>query len=153
MTSNIYRIRFKKSSYELESDYDNLSENDQERILELRATGTFDYNFNKEYNTIVITTPVEITRYQNVLNQNLIEFNCEDISNKILMNQIDLEDELSFNLNTSNSIKYSFFIDDLNNWIYENLDIDIILDRILESGIKSLKEIELKYLNNYNKKQ
>jgi hypothetical protein len=153
MTSNIYRIIFSKSSYELESDYEELSENDQQRILELRAIGTFDYNDkDNKYICIVITTPMEIIRYQNVLNHNLIEFECENISYKIMMNNIDLEDELSFSLNSSNSIKYSFFIDDLNNWIYENLDIDIILDRIIESGIKSLKEIELKYLNNYNKR-
>ena len=36
----------------------------------------------------------------------------------------------------------SFFVDDLNDWIYNNLDIDTILDRINLVGIDSLTKIE-----------
>jgi hypothetical protein len=50
-----------------------------------------------------------------------------------------------------NSIKWSFFIDDLNEWIINNLDIDIVLDRISEVGIDSLTEIEKEFLKTYNK--
>ena len=41
-------------------------------------------------------------------------------------------------------------MDDLDDWIYENLDIDTVLDRISSVGIKSLRKIEKEFLNNYN---
>ena len=50
-----------------------------------------------------------------------------------------------------NSTKYSFFVDDLDDWIYNNLDIDTILDRISQVGLDSLTKIEKEFLNNnYN---
>ena len=53
-------------------------------------------------------------------------------------------------LSTTNSLKYSFFIDDLNDWISINLDIDTVLDRISEVGIDNLSLVEKKFLKNYN---
>jgi hypothetical protein len=48
-------------------------------------------------------------------------------------------------------MKFSFFVDDLNDWIYNNLDIDTILDRISQVGLDSLSKIEKQFLNNnYN---
>jgi len=50
-----------------------------------------------------------------------------------------------------NSTKYLFFVDDLDDWIYNNLDIDTILDRISQVGLDSLTKIEKEFLNNnYN---
>jgi hypothetical protein len=53
-------------------------------------------------------------------------------------------------LSTTNSIKYSFFIDDVNEWVYNNLEIDMILDRISEVGMNSLSQIEKDFLKNYH---
>ena len=41
------------------------------------------------------------------------------------------------------------FLDDIDDWIYHNLEIDIVLDRITEVGINSLKEVERNYLKSY----
>ena len=64
--------------------------------------------------------------------------------------KINLEEELKPLLTTINSIKYSFFIDDLNDWIFENLNIDNVLDRISEvGGVKNLTSIEKEFLKNF----
>ena len=40
-------------------------------------------------------------------------------------------------------------MDDLDEWIYDNLDIDIVLDRISDVGMESLKKVEKEFLKNY----
>ena len=73
-----------------------------------------------------------------------------DLSNDILKFKIDLETELKPLLSTINSIKYSFFIDDINDWILQNLNIDDVLDRISELGtVEHLSEIEKEFLKNF----
>ena len=43
-------------------------------------------------------------------------------------------------------------MDDLNNWIYSKLDLDIILDMISSKGIDSLREVDKRFLKeNYTK--
>ena len=44
-------------------------------------------------------------------------------------------------------------MDDLESWIYDNLEIDIVLDRITEVGMDSLKDVEKNFLKNYNNEQ
>ena len=64
--------------------------------------------------------------------------------------KINLELELKPQLSTTNSIKYSFFIDDVNEWVYNNLEIDIVLDRITDVGINSLRQVEKDFLKHYS---
>jgi hypothetical protein len=75
---------------------------------------------------------------------------CDDLSKDILKSKINLEEELESEINTMNSVKYSFFIDDLDEWIYRNLDMDTVLDRISESGMDSLTDMEKLFLMNFN---
>jgi hypothetical protein len=150
MVNSVFRVKFEKSSYDLEYDYEVLSGIDREKISELNAIGTFDYNdFDDKYLCLIITTHLELSKYLDVLRNNFVKFEYDDITKDILTNKINLESELSYHLNSIYSLKYSFFIDDLNEWIYDNLDIDIILDRISDVGINNLKEIEVKFLKNY----
>jgi hypothetical protein len=86
-----------------------------------------------------------------ILLNNLILHDSQDISEKILNSEIDLELETEQKIDETNSFKYDFFIDDLNAWIYDNLEIDIVLDRITKVGINSLKEVEKNFLKYYTK--
>lgn len=152
MSSSVYKVRFNKSSFDLSEEYDKLSDYEKERMSELEAESFFDFNDDSDnYICYFITTPLEIEIYKNILDNNLINILVEDLSEKIIRNRVNLEDDLKAQLNSGNSIKYSFFIDDINDWIYNNIDMDIILDRISESGISSLRNIEKQFLNNYNK--
>ena len=150
MGSSVYKIQFFKSSYQLNEEYEKLSEHEKEKISELDAEGFFDYDDDKErYTVYVITTSNEINSYLSILGNNLIKYQLSDLSNDLLKNKVDLEIDLSSQINTLNSIKYSFFIDDVNSWIYQNLDIDMVLDRISEVGMGSLREVEKEFLKEY----
>lgn len=147
----VYRIDFEKSSFELNEDYDLLSESEQEKISSLDTESFFDYEDSKDkYICYLICNAIELKKYSDILNNNLIKHKIVDLSKDILKFKINLESELRPLLSTINSIKYSFFIDDLNDWILKNLDIDSVLDRINElGGMKKLSNIEKDFLKNY----
>lgn len=150
MGSSVYKIQFFKSSYELNEEYEKLSEHEKEKISELDAEGFFDYDdeFDR-YTVYVITTSREINSYLSILGNNLIKYQLHNLSDDLLKDKVDLEMDLAGQISTLNSIKYSFFIDDVNSWIYQNLDIDMVLDRISEVGMDSLRSVEKEFLKEY----
>jgi hypothetical protein len=149
MAKRVYKIRYSKSSLELNEDYDNLSDYEKEQISELDAEGFFDYEDNNIYCCYVISTPVEVVKYSKILTNNLIQHEYLDLSQEILNNKIDIELELEHKLDEKNLFKYDFFLDDLEHWIYNNLEIDIVLDRITDVGINSLRQVEKDFLKHY----
>lgn len=150
MANRVYKIRYSKSSLELNDDYDNLSDYEKEQISELDAEGFLDYEDNNIYCCYVISTPVEVVKYSKILTNNLIQHEYLDLSQEILNNKIDIEIELEHKLDEKNLFKYDFFLDDLEHWIYNNLEIDIVLDRITDVGINSLKQVEKDFLKHYS---
>ena len=150
MANRVYKIRYSKSSLELNEDYDNLSDYEKEQISELDAEGFFDYEDNNIYCCYVISTPVEVVKYSKILTNNLIAHEYLDLSQEILNNKIDIEIELEDKLDEKNLFKYDFFLDDLEHWIYNNLEIDIVLDRITDVGMNSLKQVEKDFLKHYS---
>lgn len=151
MLNHVYKIRFDKSSFDLNEEYDRLSEHEKQKISNLDAESFFDYqDYKDRYICYVICKPTEIQLYSNILIQNLITHEILDLSKDILKFKIDLETELKPLLSTINSIKYSFFIDDINDWIIEHLNIDDVLDRISELGnVEKLTQIEKEFLKNF----
>jgi hypothetical protein len=150
MTTCVYKVEFSKSSFDLNEDYEYLSEREKEWISQLDAESYFDYDSPTGYICFVITNPIEMGKYLDILNKNYIWNHCQDLSKQILSSQINLSEELNHIINSFNSIKWSFFIEDLDDWILENLDIDTVLDRISEVGIDFLKPIEKDFLKNYH---
>lgn len=150
MMKRVYKVRYSKSSLELNDDYDNLSDFEKEQISELDAEGFFDYEDNSIYCCYVISTPVEVVKYSKILTNNLIAHEYLDLSQEILNNKIDIELELEDKLDEKNLFKYDFFLDDLEYWIYNNLEIDIVLDRITDVGINSLRQVEKDFLKHYS---
>jgi hypothetical protein len=148
---SIYKVTFKKSSFELAEYYDNLSEIDKERISDLQATAFFDFDDDKDnYQFFIIIDGVEFKPYKRILDENLIEHQIENVSQKILTSNFDAEKYINKFVNPMNSIRFSSFVEDLNDWIYKNLDIDMVLDRISEVGFTSLRKIEKDFLENYS---
>lgn len=151
MTTCVYKIRYDQSSFQLNEEYDRLSDYEKEKIADLDAESFFDYqDYKDKYVCYIISTPAEIKKYSSILLNNLIQHEIIDLTQDILKFKINLEEELKPLLSTINSIKYSFFIDDLNDWILQNLDIDTVLDRILEVGMKNLSSVEEEFLKNYH---
>lgn len=151
--TKVYKIKFNKSSFELNDDYERLSDYEKDIISELNTDSFFDYEDELDnYVCFVITTPTELDRYLKILRNNLIEHESSDLSKPVLKNEINLE-VLEDKLDSNNYFKYDFFMDDLESWIYDNLEIDIVLDRITEVGMDSLKNVEKNFLKNYNNEQ
>lgn len=149
MNSNIYKIVFNHSIEELNKEYDRLSDYEQERISELDAITYFDYIENDNYHFYVVTSPNEIKKYLEILENNLIIFEFEDITYDVLTHKLDLESELLSKVNKDNNIKWDFFMEDIKEWLFNNLEIDVILDRISEVGIDNLTTIEKTFLKNF----
>ena len=101
------------------------------------------------YNCYVITTPIELKKYSDILINNLIIHEVTDISTNILNGKVNIEYETEIKIDETNSYKYDFFIDDVNQWIFDNLEIDMVLDRINEVGINSLRDIDKDFLKSY----
>jgi|LauGreDrversion4_2_1035121.scaffolds.fasta_scaffold326249_3 hypothetical protein len=149
MSSRVYKLKFSKPSYQLNDDYDRLSDIEKEKISDMEADAFFDMDEDDKYTFFIIVKPMELKAYLSVLNENFIPYDINDVSDDILRGNLDVEAEIT-QVNPLNSLRYSFFVDDLNDWLYENLDIDIILDRISSIGIDSLRKVEKEFLNNYN---
>lgn len=150
MSSHIYKIKFSKPSYQLNDDYDRLSEIEKEKISNIEAEAFFDMDEDDKYTFFIIVKPMELKAYLSVLNENFIPYDINDVSDDILKGKLDVESVI-IQVNPLNSLRYSFFVDDLNDWLYDNLDMDIVLDRISSIGIESLRKVEKEFLNNYNK--
>jgi hypothetical protein len=142
----IFKIKFTKSSFDLNEDYDRLSDIDKEKIASMEADSFFDYEEDGVYTFFTIAEPIEVKRYLGVLSENLVRYELTDLKGNFDMNL-----EVGPKVDPIDSVKFSFFIDDLDDWIYNNLDIDTILDRISQVGLDSLTKVEKEFLNNnYN---
>jgi len=147
----VYKIKFTKSPFDLNEDYDRLSDIDKEKIADMEADSFFDYEEDGVYTFFTIAEPIEVKRYLGVLSENLVKFEAIDLSKDVLKGNFNIDSEIGPKVEPLDSMKFSFFVDDLNDWIYNNLDIDTILDRINLVGIDSLTKIEKEFLNNnYN---
>jgi hypothetical protein len=149
MVSRVYVFTFNDNIEILNNHYDRLSDYEQERISELDAISYFDYIEDNKYFFYVITSPNEIKNYVQILENNIINFKMTDISDDIVCSKIELSDEISEKIISDNLIKWEFFIEDIKEWILENLNIDLVLDRISEVGIDNLTELEKTFLKNY----
>jgi hypothetical protein len=149
MVSRVYVFTFNDNIEILNNHYDRLSDYEQERISELDAISYFDYIEDNKYFFYVITSPNEIKNYVQILENNIINFKMTDISDDIVCSKIELSDEISEKIISDNLIKWEFFIEDIKEWILENLNIDLVLDRISEVGIVNLTELEKTFLKNY----
>lgn len=144
---SIYKISFKK----ILTTYSTITELDLDKIASLDIESSFDYEKDGLYYCYVITTEIEINKYKKILEKNLINFSCEDVSEIILKNDYDISYIKNY-LDEDNHYIYEIFLHDLDRWIYSKLDIDIILDMISFKGINSLRQVDKRFLKDYESK-
>lgn len=148
---NIYKMIFDKTSFELMNEYDSISEHDKEHIDTLNTESYFDFDDGHSYYCYLIMQKMEMKSYINILNRNDIKYECVDISERLLKHEIDIY-ELEEFVKEDTKVLFEFFVDDVNDWIFNNLNIDHILDRILVVGnTDKLSDVEREFLENYNK--
>lgn len=140
----IYKLIFNYTLDELNEEWDRFNEFDSDIVFNLDAESFFDYEKDEKYICYLIVELSEINKYICILRKYNIDFRQIDISQSILEGKYI--DELINYINFENTLKYDFFIDDINNWMLDNLNIDIILDKISSTGISSLSDIEKQFL-------
>lgn len=147
---NIYRIEFEKSSYDLDKDYESLSEHEKESISSMVPDSFFDFNDNEgKYSLYLIFSPIDMEKYSKILNSNLIYHEVTDVSEGILNNDIMLDIEMKPFVNPLNRFRWNSYRAKVDEWIYDNLDMDLVLDRIGRCGMENLRPVEKKFLRNY----
>ena len=145
----VYKIQFTKNSYDLNVEYDKLSEHEKESISSMLPESYFEFNNDCEHYVIyIMLNPLDAKRYTKILENNLINHIIIDIS-KDLLNGMDFEKELKKYVNGLNRFRWNNFNKKITEWILSNLDIDIVLDRISNVGIEGLNKTEKKFLDNY----
>lgn len=151
MNTGVYKILFGKSLLGLDEDYEFLSEIEQEKISLIDTESFFDFEDQAgNYICYLLCSELEVRKYSDILTNNFIGHTIKDLSADILSFRLVLEDQLNYVLDTSNSIKYTFFMDDLNRWIIKRLDMDFVLDRMnLLGDINKLSKNEKEFLKNF----
>ena len=145
----VYKIKFAKNSYDLNVEYDKLSEHEKEAISSMLPESYFEFNNDCEHYVIyIMLKPVDAKKYTKILDNNLINHIIVNISNELL-NGLDFEKELNPFVNSLNRFRWNNFNKKISEWILINLDIDNVLDRIGNVGIDGLNKIEKKFLDNY----
>lgn len=151
MYTNLYKLIFSRDSFDLNDDYERLSEYEKEMISSMSVDTFFDFDHKDgNYICFFLTDSESINSYISILKNNLIDHKLIDLSKSVIEGKIDMEDEIKSSINSTSQIKFNIFIDDVDNWILQNLNIDIVLDRITEvGGIDNLKQIEKEFLKKY----
>ncbi len=147
--NRIFKMNFNYSLFDLNGEWGRLNNEDKNTLINLSAESFFDYELEDRYICYVLAETSELNKYVEILDRYNINFKYKDISDIVLSSELDIELELIQKVDSDNSIKYDFFIEDVNNWIIDNLDMDIVLDKISLHGINGLNELEKQFLKKY----
>ena len=147
--NRVYKIAFNKSSFELDKDYERFSEQEKVTISLMNPDSFFDFNDKEHYTLYLIFSPLDIEKYSKILDNNLIEHTSEDVSEKVLENKLCVESSLKPFVNALNRFRWNTYKAKLDQWIYDNLDMDFVLDRIGQCGMDNLRPVEKKFLRNF----
>lgn len=146
----VYRVIFNKTSFELDKDYERFSEQEKQAISSMNPDSFFDFNTKDKYTLYLIFSPIDIEKYSKILDNNLIEHTTEDVSESILLNTFCIDSGLKPFVNALNRFRWNSYKTKLDEWIYENLDMDLVLDRIGQcGGMDNLRPVEKKFLRNF----
>lgn len=148
---SVYHIEFSHTSMDLDEYYLSFSQDDIDIFMSLKFYLMVDYECYSKYNIILISDTNQIDIYKKLLDSYNILYICEDVSGKVLAGDFDIKTILYENLDELNIDIQDVFLEELDSWIYSNLDLDIVLDKISKFGLKSLSDIEIMYLDNYEK--
>jgi NAD(P)H-nitrite reductase large subunit len=142
-------IKFSKPSSELTKEYNNMNVEDKKKLSTINISSLIDIDDESGYECYIICEDKDIEKYKKILNSNKILYICDNISQKVISGEITLEKYIKQKLDSINKKFYKEFIKNINMFITNNLTLDNILDKISDSGIKSLNKLEKKYLKNY----
>jgi len=143
----LYQIDFFRTPFDVAHDYNNMTQEDKDKLSSFDIYASFDYEdeFNN-YIILFLTTQPIIDKYKIMLFNNVIPNITKDISQNVISYNIDLSENLEKHRTKKNSKKLTEFQNNLDIWIESNLDLDKVLDMINEKGMECLKKAHLNFL-------
>ncbi len=149
LTLNI--IEYHRDINQVSWEYQYLSEIDRIAIANLVFEASLDYeDKHGNYSMIILASEQHVEKFRNILESNYVQHFIKDVSSEILYNKQTIKKLLS-NIRIDNEDLLQKFIEKVENWIYSNLDLDIVLDIINETGIENLRKVDKKFLEDYGK--
>lgn len=150
--NRVYRIRFNKSSYELDKDYERFSEQEKLAISSMNPDCFFDFNdLGGSYTIYLVFSPIDLKKYVGILDGNLIRYDISDLSEDIMSGGLCIEEEALSYVNALNRFRWNSYKKKIEEWIYQRLDMDFVLDRISQcGGVHKLRPVEQKFLRNFH---
>ena len=127
----VYRIDTELTKEQSDKIVNSLSILEIER-LESYNLKAFDTEVNGRVSSYIITDRYVLTRIIIFLRNRNINFSYENITNKVLFNEVIFEDD--------------DFIKEIDDFIKQNITLNDILDKINYLGVDSLTEIDKKNL-------
>lgn len=149
----IYKIKFNKTSEGLNKLYDKFDEIDKDQVDNLDAYSFFDYEKNG-YICFLMVEKFEMSKYTEILDRYDIFYELTDYSDDILSGKFDVFIELGDKViedDVYSDTNFSFFVEDVEDWVLDNLEMDMVLDKISDVGMDKLTPIEKYFLKTYNK--
>lgn len=132
-------------------EYQNLSDTDRTQVANLKFRSSIDFiTENGDYNMLIIAEENEFNKLKKILNENYIHCFYKELTKKLLSNKTNI-DKITQNSKNENTNLYESFKQKLEEWIMENLDLDVVLDMINDIGIENIREIDKQFLANYGK--
>jgi hypothetical protein len=151
MKKRVYKIDYARDISQVTWDYQSLSDTDRIQITNFTFECSMDFvDKYQNYNMIIVTEPNEIDKLTKILTSNYIIHFSKDITEEILTNKLSIK-QVVYEKGVENLDLYEKFKEKLNKWIFDNLELDIVLDLINEKGIENLREVDRKFLENYGK--
>lgn len=146
-TTKIYKIKFDDPIEVLADLYSEINPVDHLMSTMIRTEGCFDYQEDDgSYISYMIISNEGVSSYLEIMKRNGIGIKAEDVSDKILKNQIYLKEELLPHAKDINVDPYFEFVNSLEKWMKLRLSLDDVLDIITECGVDSLKDIHREIL-------
>ena len=134
----ILKYQYNISSEEIEEAvWDKMNEEEIKWTVQITLEGindTSSMDAKKSWDLFFLNDDLR-SKIENTLDKYEVEFEIENLTHTILDNP---EDHLT-----------DYFIEKLDEFLYDNLDVDGILDRILEVGVENITPFEKYFLDNY----
>lgn len=144
----IFKIKFDDPIEILADLYSDIDPVDHFMSTLITTQGCFDFQEDDgSYISYMIITEIGVRQYVEIMNRNGIGIKAEDVSLKILKNQICLREELLPYAKDINIEPYSEFNESLDRWLSSRLTPDDVLDIINERGVDTLQQIHKEILN------
>ena len=142
-------VIFTGTLYDVQAQYNSMDQYEKERLFNVKVRTSIECHTTTHYYIFIILDENSKELYENVLETNNILYICNDITDDVVNNLN--RDVLSFinqTLGSNLHIDYYEFKEEFNDWIYDQLTIDGILDRIGQYGMENLRDIDYEFLEN-----